>query len=170
LRSLTFAAASIIEIAAVGGLVAYVIAAGDNAWSYAAPFVCAVVVFVFSEERGLVSRLLSTAPFTAAGRISYSIYINHLLVISSAIAVFGALSQQTGARLVSLAADGEMVLGTNQLEGAVIVAAMLATLITVSMLTYRCIEMPLYAMAKRRAARQAGSGADTPLSVARTHL
>jgi peptidoglycan/LPS O-acetylase OafA/YrhL len=46
-----------------------------------APF-CAFAIYVFAHERGLLSKLLSTAAFVYLGEISYSFYMLHVLVLT----------------------------------------------------------------------------------------
>ncbi|MFG1250457.1 acyltransferase family protein [Xanthobacter flavus] len=52
-----------------------------------APFVFGVVIIVFSAEAGVVSKILLLTPFVRIGRMSYSIYINHWLILVSMASV-----------------------------------------------------------------------------------
>ncbi len=49
-------------------------------WFLLPPLVFAAAIYVFAEEHGVLSRLLKKAPFQTLGRISYSIYLNHVIV------------------------------------------------------------------------------------------
>lgn len=79
--------ATALEVIAVAGIV-FAIAVTPSVpalLGYAfwlAPF-CAFAIYVFAHERGLVSRLLSTAAFVYLGEISYSFYMLHVLILTA---------------------------------------------------------------------------------------
>jgi peptidoglycan/LPS O-acetylase OafA/YrhL len=52
-----------------------------NLEKLAFPFLFAVGIIIFANSTGIVSRLLASRPFQYLGRISYSIYLNHALVL-----------------------------------------------------------------------------------------
>lgn len=72
--------ATVAELAAVLAVALFVSLAYRSNLSFAAPVLFAVVVIVFSAERGAVSRLLKTTPFQRLGEWSYSIYMVHGLL------------------------------------------------------------------------------------------
>jgi peptidoglycan/LPS O-acetylase OafA/YrhL len=45
------------------------------------PVIFSVGIIIFANSTGMVSRLLSSGPFQYLGRISYSIYLNHAIVL-----------------------------------------------------------------------------------------
>lgn len=49
-------------------------------WFLMPPFAFAAAIYVFAGEHGWLSRILKTAPFQMLGHISYSIYLNHVIV------------------------------------------------------------------------------------------
>lgn len=53
----------------------------DRFWFVAPPIVFTLVVWAFSDERGVLARLLCRQPFAFLARISYSVYLNHLIVV-----------------------------------------------------------------------------------------
>lgn len=73
---------TLLEILLVAAVILYVSIYGRGYSSLGAGLVFGVVVFVFSYEKGLVSRFLSLAPFAFLGVISYSIYMVHSLVLT----------------------------------------------------------------------------------------
>lgn len=62
-------------------LVAVFIAHSDGAVSFAAPFVFSILIFVFADGRGAVSRRLRSGFFRMLGKFSYSIYMSHFLFV-----------------------------------------------------------------------------------------
>ena len=52
-----------------------------NLWKLVFPFIFSVGIFIFCNSSGIVSQLLCTRPFQYLGRISYSIYLNHAIVL-----------------------------------------------------------------------------------------
>lgn len=94
-------------------------------WFLSPPFAFAAAIYVFACERGLLSRFLKTAPFQILGHISYSIYLNHVIV---------AIIVEKAARLAFPA----MPLWASLAATAVYVAAVLVY----AGLTYRWIEVP----------------------------
>lgn len=45
------------------------------------PLLFAIFILVLLKSNGLISRMLDTAPFQFVGKISYSIYLNHALIV-----------------------------------------------------------------------------------------
>jgi peptidoglycan/LPS O-acetylase OafA/YrhL len=52
-----------------------------NIWKLVFPFLFSFGIFIFSNSTGIVSRLLLSPVFQYLGRISYSIYLNHAIVL-----------------------------------------------------------------------------------------
>lgn len=139
-------AAGLIEAASLAAVVAFVAAAHGNALSFASPLLFGLVVWVFAFEGGLFSRLLAKGPFQWLGARSYSIYMVHALVIAlyqKAAAVMQKLLGQP--MFADLAVDG----GETRLiffGGAWVMDGLalcyLVTVVAVSALTYRFVEMP----------------------------
>ena len=93
-------AATGLEIAAAAIALAAIAWPHPGVWRTAGTDLAfAVVVWVFAEQRGALSRVLTKAPFVFLGTISYSIYMTHQFVAHRFI---------DGLRLVGL---GTMVLG-----------------------------------------------------------
>jgi peptidoglycan/LPS O-acetylase OafA/YrhL len=74
------AIAPLAEVLMVLAIVAFVTMTNRSPASYAAPFVFAIAVYVFSYESGPVSRLLQRPVFQNLGLWSYSIYMLHALI------------------------------------------------------------------------------------------
>ncbi len=145
-----------LEIPVLVGLAAFVCGAGSGYLTLATPAVFAVVVYVFAAERGVVSRLLQSAPLQCLGRWSYAIYLTHLLVITSTLQALHVVEKAAGIRLLEEGGDLP--------EGAVallvpfsgyamdaVTLGYLAAAIGLAALAYRLVERP----ARDRSARLA---------------
>jgi peptidoglycan/LPS O-acetylase OafA/YrhL len=80
-------AATALEVTAVAGIVIAIALApsAPDLLGYAfgsAPF-CAFAIYAFAHERGLVSKVLSSAVFVYLGEISYSFYMLHMLILTA---------------------------------------------------------------------------------------
>jgi peptidoglycan/LPS O-acetylase OafA/YrhL len=52
-----------------------------NLWKLTFPFLFAIGIVIFASSSGVVTQILSSGPFQYLGKISYSIYLNHALVL-----------------------------------------------------------------------------------------
>lgn len=158
-------AATVLELAAVALVVAYVAANVERAPpTMAAPVVFGIAVAVFAFGQGAVSRLLLTNPAQALGRWSYSIYMVHTLVL----AVVGrSVSLMEAVADVALTVPHEvngatrvlLVLGdgwSNDLAAA----AYLAVVVVLSAFTWRWIERPGQAWVEARLAQRVAAPAE----------
>lgn len=133
------------EWAATAGAIAFVIFAGETGWALGAPLVFSLVVLAFAAEGGSLSRLLSAAPFKAAGRWSYSIYMVH----STIIFMFFNLARLADAKGIApliVMVDGERKVDFSLVEATwaneVTMVAYVAVIIAVAAMTFRFIEVP----------------------------
>jgi peptidoglycan/LPS O-acetylase OafA/YrhL len=131
------------EVAAIAVLVFYLLATGENASSLAAPLVFAGLVFVFAQERGVISTLLLSAPAQALGLWSYSIYMVHMLVfvglkiVLTYLAKFPALGLTVGAMVPMK----QWTLGTLPANVALVVVHV-AVVVIIARFTYHWVEAP----------------------------
>ena len=130
--------ATLLEFAAVGGCIAYMLI---GQFSIDA-LVFSLVVLVFAFEGGLISRLLRTPPMLGLGTLSYSIYMNHIVVLYAATQLALALQRAAGLDLRLQTETGGYLWGTNVVAGNIGIAALFGLVIATSMLTYRFIETP----------------------------
>jgi peptidoglycan/LPS O-acetylase OafA/YrhL len=100
LRSLGRRLATALEVAVIAELAALfwiIPIVQDNALSLlASPVVFGQMVAVFSMERGLISKLLKRGLPRRAGTLSYSIYMNHVLIISVLKVALDAIGRVSG--------------------------------------------------------------------------
>lgn len=150
------------ELGAIALLVVFMVLSGKNASSLAAPLVFAVVVYVFAFERGIVSKVLHTAPAQALGLWSYSIYMVHLLIFTVEKMALGFAAKKGLIAVTGISTSTAKLWTFNNagLDIAFFTLQIVLTLI-VSKFTYDYIEDPwrkrFAAFASRReAARTAG--------------
>ena len=125
------------EVALVLLTVACVMLVPEAAVLLVGPYLCAVLVMQFSHEAGPLSWLLRRKPLRLLGRLSYSIYMTHTILIQSGLDAMWALDHLFGigpAQLDHLAG--------NPWKGDVVALLYLSALIGISALTYRYIEVP----------------------------
>jgi peptidoglycan/LPS O-acetylase OafA/YrhL len=138
----------LIEIALVVATIMLVSIAGAGPLSLAAPFLFLAAVLVFSRERGVVSSLLRLAPLVLLGTLSYSIYMIHYFLLFRFVNGLSLVEKLTGIELVLR--EGEH----NNIGGGPLIADALTLLFLVivigcALLSYRFIEMPGQALARR---------------------
>lgn len=72
---------SFIEISALCLLLGFIHFCARNEISLLSPYIISICLLVFAFEKGIVSRILKTAPLQLIGLLSYSIYMTHTFVI-----------------------------------------------------------------------------------------
>lgn len=137
---------TIVEVAVVAGVAGFVTFAGPTPWNLLGPPLFAVAILVFAREGGAVSRLLVTPVPLMLGTLSYSIYMVHAFVQSKFDDALRVIERLTGAALTT---PGELgngrpitLVGADPTSGTLLMALMLVTVVAVSWLTYRYIELP----------------------------
>ncbi|MVM34785.1 acyltransferase family protein [Spirosoma sp. HMF4905] len=73
--------ASIAEILLLG-LTIYTVSVFTHSESWLMPFLFALVILVFSREKGAIAKFLASDRLEFLGRLSYSYYLNHLIVLN----------------------------------------------------------------------------------------
>jgi len=133
------------EIAVVVGVLWFVAVAARGPMSFAAPLVFAPAVFVFSFEQGVVSKVLKGNAVQGLGRISYSIYMVHVFVVTVINLAISVLQRPLLGRDVFEVVDGHgrLIAGLNPyvLDGMLVIY--LAVVIMIARWTYATIEVPL---------------------------
>lgn len=121
---------ALVEWATVIGATLFTILCAGKGQFLVGPVLLLFVV-VFTQDRGPVSRLLSARPFPFLARISYSVYLSHVLI---AIAFDIAAGQTVGAVWPEWR--------VHEGFGTLLLVPYLAVVIGVSALTYRYVEVP----------------------------
>ena len=108
--------------------------------SLIAPVVFGLVVLLFAEESGQISKLLSTMPFVRLGDWSYSIYMVHWLVRGGISGVAKVLVALIGIRSVTMRGPCDTH-NCSWTMGALL-AGYLVVVIIVASVTFKLIEQP----------------------------
>lgn len=121
-----------LQIASLAAVLAFVWFAKGPA-TVLAPLPFAFAVWALSDDRTRIGQVLSTAPPSALGRWSYSIYMNHMLVIIPLMIV---------ARKLPGVVDGRRIDVGPTWANDLITLGVLAVIVALSALTFRFIEGP----------------------------
>ena len=155
--------ATLLEVLAVALVVTFVSRAASGPLSLAAPLVFAFVVFVFTHEKGMVSRIMVTAGFQKLGAWSYSIYMVHALValvLMHSIRIYEALA---GVPLIPAepisGAVQDFAFYASDYAMNLLALAYLAVVVAVAALTCRFVEQPGRRIFNGLAARPAAESA-----------
>lgn len=157
------------EIAAIVLMIAFISSTGPNASSLLAPLVFAGVILIFArregEARGMMTRLLESAPIQSLGRWSYSIYLVHALLYYGLRLALVFVEKVLKLPLTASGIGNERIftLGSAGADLAAILA-LLAITIALASQTWRHIELPFMQggalgrpAARRITARPAGT-------------
>jgi peptidoglycan/LPS O-acetylase OafA/YrhL len=143
--------AELLEVATLVAATLYVSMAGHTGYSFFAPLVFAVVVFVFAFEAGLVSSLLLNKTSAWLGRISYSIYMWQAFIIFNFVdRPVSMIEKMTGRVLTTTIAVGatfgnetrKLILLDGHLLPIVVTVLFVGFLVAVASVSYYLIEMP----------------------------
>jgi hypothetical protein len=143
--------AEFLEVATLVAAALFVSTAGHSGYSFLAPLVFSVVVFVFAFEAGLVSSFLLNRANAWLGRISYSIYMWQAFIIFNVIdRPVSMIEKMTGRILTTTIEVGgtfgnetrKLILLDGQLQPLVLTMLFVGLLVAVASISYYWIEMP----------------------------
>lgn len=109
----------------------------------------ALLIAVFAEQRGLLSKALLTKPMLLLGAYSYSIYMIHQFVQDRLLDLIFSFP---GVLPVSAQSGGRIVLSGSPLACDAVTLAMLAIVVALAGLTYRWVETPARLWSRRMVA------------------
>jgi peptidoglycan/LPS O-acetylase OafA/YrhL len=138
------------ELGAVTGVIISVSWAGGLN-TMMVPFLFSAVIWLFAFQSGVVSHALSKTPFLLMGALSYSIYMLHGPVNSKFGVVFSVLHRAYPGHETVI--NDEAFWGATRLEGDLVAGLYLAIVISGSVATYYCVEMPCRNFFRRLAQR-----------------
>ena len=119
-----------VEVSVLALSIAFTVYCGGKLQFFVGPVLFLFVV-VFTQDKGAVSRLMSARPFPMLARISYSVYLTHVLI---AIGFDIVVGQALGGVWPDWRAHHGF--------GTLLLLPYIATVIGVSLLTYRFVELP----------------------------
>ncbi|MCF0050025.1 acyltransferase [Dyadobacter sp. LJ53] len=74
-----------------------------NLWKLVFPFIFAVGIVIFASSKGVVTQLLKSGSFQYLGKISYSIYLNHAIVLILVnVVLFRALKSPVNEGMIAI--------------------------------------------------------------------
>jgi peptidoglycan/LPS O-acetylase OafA/YrhL len=148
-------ASSLFEALAAGGAVWFVAAAGKSNASLAAPLVFGAVICVYAHDGGALSRWLQVRPLQWVGKLSYSIYLNHYVLMITLVPSLGYWLRQRFALAPGelFQPDAAGLLGRSAAEGNLYLLGFMALTFGVSGLTFRWVEQPARRWSRQWAAR-----------------
>lgn len=136
----TFATASLLEIVALV-MIVMTLNSDLNQKAIISSILFCCVIMLFAFDAGVISRLLQTNAFTFLGRLSYSIYLTHIIVLSLLILMFLVLEKKTGLALAPMIGDIRYIDSGNGILNNLLVALVLLSVVAVSYFTYSFIEV-----------------------------
>lgn len=119
------------------GLVVLFVSLAEGRWTFAAPPVFALEIYVLASARGFISKMLTYPPFQLLGLVSYSIYMIHTFFEMRFIQALHLVAPR-----LSTWADGELVITGTPLVGDLVTIAAIGLLVAFSYASYRLIEKP----------------------------
>jgi peptidoglycan/LPS O-acetylase OafA/YrhL len=128
---------TLVEIACMCLIIAFICFLGEASTSLLAPVVFGIAVLAFSFEGGAVSAFLRPGPFVLLGTLSYSIYMTHAPVEIGMRYVLQVAEKAIGITLFS-----QKRIGAEMWQGDLAYLAALCLVVGVSCLTYKFIEQP----------------------------
>jgi peptidoglycan/LPS O-acetylase OafA/YrhL len=145
------AMATVLEVAAVIVLAGALTVFGYGAATHVMPLVFGLVVFVFAGGAGAISQALTIRPLQKLGNYSYSVYMNHALLIFVLTSAGVILSKLT--HTAAFAMVGKQLTFSSPFAAHVTIVGYVLVLVSLSALTYRWIELPGQSYFKKRALR-----------------
>lgn len=153
---LTTAFFSALEIALCLTVVLYVAQWGDRYLSFFSPAIFGLTIYIFSFEAGIVSRWLSANVFQFLGKISYSIYMTHFIIMTAIGLLIKFVNKLFGGNLFEIVmvqtTEGAMdfYMLSNAWVMDLLTIPYVLCVIGISMLTYRFIEAPAMKLILRK--------------------
>jgi peptidoglycan/LPS O-acetylase OafA/YrhL len=129
-----------IELATISLTLLCVAYVGSTLWSFVAPCVFGLTVFVFAHELGFVSLILKGRTIQLVGTLSYSIYMIHAVFVLVVLSSVALVEQHRG---ISLRNNGLIDFGSPWLMDVAAVVYLISV-VGAAVATYRFIEQPAY--------------------------
>ena len=138
------------ELAAVALLFLFICVAQDFHLVLLSQPIFALIIILFAQEEGAVSRVLLTRPMARLGELSYSIYMIHWLMIEFFIRAF-TIAQKVSGRVLVVPIDPSYnhTLGERDMftigglyGGDLVLITFLVLTVAVATLTHRYVELP----------------------------
>ena len=109
--------------------------------SIVAPILFFFTVLFFAFESGVFSKLLKIKPLQYAGKLSYSIYMTHMVLFFYIAAMFKVLDKFTNFETRMMVGGIEYMNLGNDILNTIVVIFIITVVIYMSSLTYKYIEL-----------------------------
>jgi peptidoglycan/LPS O-acetylase OafA/YrhL len=148
---------TLIEVAAILMVGAFVSLAGHGPLGLIAPFVFVLALWIFAREGGFVSRLLRTGMFLWLGALSYGIYMVHIFVQSRMINAATLFEKLSGMDMVgAFDIHGEAFYGFGMqgaFFGTLMMGAMIVAVVAAALVGHLVVEKPFQRLSRKLADR-----------------
>ncbi len=135
-----YRALTALEAISVLAVLAFVVNDFDAKAMVASPLFGGVIL-VFAHDGGALSRLLGGRCFSLLGKLSYSIYLTHAAILFCVVSAFMVAAKVLGMDITPVL-DGTRFLDTGDVLGNNLIAlSVVASVVVVSMFTYRYVEL-----------------------------
>ncbi|KTC39068.1 hypothetical protein AO269_10050 [Pseudomonas putida] len=137
---LGFGVASLLEMLA-GALIVWTLSSDSPNKAVLASVLFCVTVTLYAFDAGIVSSLLKARLFELLGRLSYSIYLTHVIILSVLILLFMVLEKKTGLPLAPVFGDFRYLDSGYPGLNNLLVGLVLLAVIGISFVTYHLVEV-----------------------------
>lgn len=134
-----------VELLAVVAGIVFVSYAGKMDLAILTPFLFGLVLLVFTQETGIISRFLSAKIFILFGTLSYSIYLTHFFIQHILLSAVDIVERKLNLQFSYMVTDTDIayrVVGLELWQGNTATLLMLAITFCVSYITYNLVEEP----------------------------
>jgi len=107
-----------------------------------APYIYAVVVLIYANQAGIISRFLCTKPFQILGLWSYSIYMLHFLVTILLGWPIKYLNKKLNLNFVTYTSEYHGYIGVEKWQGDLVYVVYFGIVFTLSWMSYKWLEKP----------------------------
>jgi peptidoglycan/LPS O-acetylase OafA/YrhL len=137
------------EIGIILLLIVFLMVSGRDSFSLLGPVIFAVLVYIFANGAGFLTRFFESEPMQRLGLWSYSIYMIHVLLFNLVRIGLIALEKVTGLPLTASGEGGNRLFsfGSGALD-ALAIGGLIGVSIALASLSYRSIEVPFMAKAR----------------------
>jgi peptidoglycan/LPS O-acetylase OafA/YrhL len=134
-----------LEVMLVGLVFCFVTYLGDSKFSLLSPIVFSLFIYVFSYEKGSISRLLNTKVFKVLGTLSFTMYMIHGFLLTVIWRIVFLLEPILNVELIKRGKElgyNKIIDVGNRYFGDALLIAYLLSVLVVSHIVYKFFELP----------------------------
>lgn len=141
--------ASFFEVALLIITILYIQLLSYGHSSFVAPLIFSLVVFLFTFEAGICSRILKNKLFLLLGTLSYSIYMIHIFIAGKFFELPIRILEERMKWDITTSIEGDVVYGSSLITGTLLEIFYLLTVVGCSYISFKIIEDPFRKLSKR---------------------